>query len=230
MRRRILGIFGALMIGVASLMPTPVMAAGEDNCKGELFGFRTWFYSSDGLICKDGEIQSPPKGDSDALARYVWVIVLNVLFDLMLAVGYVALALVVYGGYLYIMAQGDPGKVARGKKTLTSATIGVVIAMGATVIVNTLMIVLGIDRSAGVEQQFTADDLRAIFSWAYSMAGLVAVVFIVKAGAEYMMSQGDPGKIQKAKRSLTYSIAGLVVVILASLLTSWAIGAIGGAL
>lgn len=223
-----MGILGVLMIGVASLMPAPAMA--KDNCKDTPLGFRPWYYSESGVICQDGEIQSPKKDDPDALSRYIWIIVLNVTFDLMLAIGYIALVMVIYGGYLYIMAQGDPGKAARGKKTLTSAVIGVVIAMGATVIVNTLMIVLGIDQTAGVNQGFTPERLQGIFSWAYAMAGLVAVVFIIKAGVEFMIAQGDPGKLQKAKRSLIYSIAGLVVVILASLLTSWAIGAIGGAI
>lgn len=228
MRRRIMGILGFLVMGVASLMPAPAMAA--DNCKDTLLGFRPWYYSGNGLICQNGEIQSPEKDDPDALSRYIWVIVLNVVFDLMLAVGYIALGMVIYGGYLYIMAQGDPGRAVRGKKTLTTAVIGVVIAMGATVIVNTLMIVLGIDRAAGVKQEFTAERFQGIFSWAYAMAGLVAVAFIVKAGVEFMIAQGDPGKIQKAKRSLTYSIVGLVVVIFASLLTSWVINSVGGAL
>ena len=211
-----MGILGFLVMGAASLMPAPVMAA--DNCKDTLLGFRPWYYSGNGLICQDGEIQSPEKDDPDALSRYIWVIVLNVVFDLMLAVGYIALGMVIYGGYLYMMAQGDPGRAARGKKTLTTAVIGVVIAMGATVIVNTLMIV------------FTAERFQGIFSWAYAMAGLVAVAFIVKAGVEFMIAQGDPGKIQKAKRGLTYSIVGLVVVIFASLLTSWVINSVGGAL
>lgn len=217
-----------LIVGMASLTPAPVMAA--DNCNSTPLGFRPWYYSKAGLICQNGEIQSPAKDDTDALSRYIWVIVLNIVFDLMLAVGYIALVMVIYGGYLYIMAQGDPGKAARGKKTLTSAVIGVVIAMGATVIVNTLMIVLGIDQAAGVEQKFTPERLQDIFSWAYSMAGLVAVVFIIKAGVEFMIAQGDPGKIQKAKRSLTYALAGLVIVIFASLLTGWIINSVGGAL
>ena len=67
--------------------------------------------------------------------------------DLLVAVGYLALGFVVYGGYLYIMSQGDPGKLAKGKKTLTSAIIGTIIAMVASIAVNTLKVVLGINTN-----------------------------------------------------------------------------------
>ena len=50
------------------------------------------------------------------------------------------------------------------------------------------------------------------------MAGLVAVVFIIKGGVEYMISRGDPGRVQKATRSLVYAVVGLVIVILAAVI------------
>ena len=69
------------------------------------------------------------QGDEHELTQYIWVIVLNVLFDLVLAVGYLAIGFIIYGGYLYIMSQGDPARAARGKKTLTSAIVGTIIAL-----------------------------------------------------------------------------------------------------
>ena len=66
-------------------------------------------------------------------------IILNILADLSLAVGYLSLGFIIYGGYLYIMSSGDPGKAAKGKKTLMAAVIGTAIAMLASVIMNLIV-------------------------------------------------------------------------------------------
>lgn len=243
MKQKILGFLGAVLIGVGMLgvvgvigaepvSAVEISAGGEDNCNKTLLGFRPWYYSSEAtlaIICKDGKIE-PPQGDETAMTKYVWTIILNVSFDLTLAIGYIAVAMVIYGGYLYIMSQGDPGKAAKGQHTLTAAVIGVVIAMGASVIVNTAQVILGLNGSTTPNEDAVKNAVANIFPWAYTMAGTVAVVFIIKGGIEYMISRGDPGRVQKATRSLTYAVVGLVIVILAAILTSVVMGAIGGAL
>jgi hypothetical protein len=42
----------------------------------------------------------------------------------------------IYGGFQYLTSFGDKGKVSAGKKAMTTASIGMVIIMGAWVIVN----------------------------------------------------------------------------------------------
>ena len=76
------------------------------------------------------------------MATFVWSIVLNVLIDLFSATGYVAVIFIIYGGFKYIMSQGDPGNVAKAKQILTSAAIGVGIALLASVVVNTIIQVI----------------------------------------------------------------------------------------
>ena len=76
------------------------------------------------------------------MPAFVWTIILNVLASLFGVIGYLSIIFVVYGGFLFIMAHGDPGKVAKGKKTLTAAVIGVGISLLAAVIVNTITGVL----------------------------------------------------------------------------------------
>lgn len=238
MKQKILGFLGAVLVGVSCIWVTgaisePVHAVevttgGQNNCQKNYLGFRPWFYGN--ILCENGNIKMPAQGDESALTAFIWAIVLNISFDLSLAVGYLAVAMVIYGGYMYIMAQGDPSKAAKGQHTLASAVIGVVIAMGASVIVNTLQIVLGLNNANALGAEYTTGQIQSIFSWAYAMAGLVAVVFIIKGGVEYVISRGDPGRVQKATRSLTYAIAGLIIVILASVITSVVMGAIGGAL
>lgn len=238
MKQKILGFLGAVLVGISCMgvmgvasepaYAVEVTAGGKNNCTSTPLGFRPWYYGA--TLCENGNIKMPAKGDESALVNFIWAIVLNISFDLSLAVGYLAVAMVIYGGYMYIMAQGDPNKAAKGQHTLTSAVIGVVIAMGASVIVNTLQIVLGLNNAGALGAEYTTSQIQGIFSWAYAMAGLVAVVFIIKGGVEYVISRGDPGRVQKATRSLTYAIAGLIIVILASVITSVVMGAVGGAL
>lgn len=227
MKRKILVILGALMVGIFSLQAAPTYAAG---CTDTFLGMRPWYYDDGNgvTICAGGVIQAP--ADGDAIPAYVWKIAMNILFDLFLAIGYIAMGFVIYGGYQYIMSQGDPAKAMRGKKTLTNAIIGTIIAMGATVIVNTISVIIGLDKNVGWEQGGNWNRIGNIFAWAYSMAGLIAVIFIIKGGIEFMVSQGDPGKIQKAKKELIYAIIGLVIAILAALITGAVINAVGGAI
>lgn len=238
MRRKILTFLGVVMtvvVGLAWMAPQEVSAAdGEkkkadsENCDAPAFlGFKPWYAG----LCEGNEIKAPDKDDTDAIPVFVWTIVLNVLFDALLAVGYLSLIFVIYGGYLYMASEGNPSKVERGKSTLTAAVLGTVIAMSASVIVNTAKIILGINAADGWAQaDFTKTQMNNIFSWAYTIAGLVAVVFIIKGGFNYLTSQGDPGKTKTAMQTIIYAVVGLVVVILAALITNFIITSTGGAL
>ncbi len=44
-------------------------------------------------------------------------------------------------------------------------------------------------------------------------AGTVAMFFIVFAGIKYLLSGGDPKQVEGAKKTLTYAIIGLIVVL-----------------
>lgn len=57
-----------------------------------------------------------------------------------------------------------------------------------------------------------------VINFAVAFAGVVALFFIVYSGARYITSGGDPKGVESAKNTLTWSIIGLAVVLLA-----WAI-------
>lgn len=148
MRKKIfvfLGVVMSVFIGMSALNPNLAYAEGEggsyfapgDGCTSAFLGFRPWYQGlPKGDKCTIGEVSE------DGLPAFVWTIVLNVLADLFGVIGYLSIIFVIYGGFLFIMAHGDPGKIAKGKKTLTAAIIGVGIALLASVIVNTITTVL----------------------------------------------------------------------------------------
>ena len=55
------------------------------------------------------------------------------------------------------------------------------------------------------------------------ITGIIAVIFIIIGGVQYMTSTGDAGKITKAKNTILYAVIGLVVVILAFAIVNFVI-------
>jgi hypothetical protein len=45
--------------------------------------------------------------------------------------------------------------------------------------------------------------------------GIAAVIVIIIAGIQYMVSTGDPTKVNNAKNAILYAIVGLIVAVLA---------------
>ena len=152
-------LLGVVMCGGVISMAQPVQAAactgssfldcsngdtlaGPDECGNEgVLGFRPWFK---GLVVKSNgkcEVGRPVGGDS-AMTVYIWTIILNVLIDIFSAAGFLAVGFIIYGGFFYIQSGGDPGKVAKGKKIIAAAVIGLIIVILASVISNTVITIL----------------------------------------------------------------------------------------
>lgn len=112
-------------------------AMAVDGCSETFLGLKPWF---DGLLnASDCSVKTPTQ---DELPSFVWTIVLNIIYDVMLVVGTVAMGFIIYGGYLFIVSEGDTSKAGKAKKTLSAAVIGLIIAVLATLIVNMITGVL----------------------------------------------------------------------------------------
>lgn len=62
---------------------------------------------------------------------------------------------------------------------------------------------------------------------AYFVAGLAAVLVIVIAGFTLTAGGGDPATVTKAKNSILFAVIGLVVIIMAAIITQFLIGRAG---
>jgi hypothetical protein len=65
----------------------------------------------------------------------VILIILNVLSIVIRISSYIAVGLVIWGGFQYILAAGDSSKISNAKKTISNALIGLLIALSAIAIV-----------------------------------------------------------------------------------------------
>lgn len=56
-----------------------------------------------------------------------------------------------------------------------------------------------------------------------AVLGLVAVIYIIIGGVNYMTSSGDPNKTQKAKNTILYALIGLIICVLSFAIVNFAI-------
>lgn len=78
------------------------------------------------------------------------------------------------------------------------------------------------------EERAMMDIVGNVLNAIYGVVGILAVVFVVSGGIKYSTSQGDPGKVQSAKNTITYSVCGLAVTLLAFGITALILDAISG--
>ncbi len=91
-----------------------------------------------------------PLGDKKEIKDIVAAI-LNVIMDIVLPV---VIVMVIYSGFLYVMARGKPEAIETAHKTLTWTLIGATILLGAQLI-STILIetVSNVSKDAGINQK-----------------------------------------------------------------------------
>lgn len=73
--------------------------------------------------------------------------------------------------------------------------------------------------------KLSADQILAnVLNTAYFVGGAIAVLVIIVAGYIYVTSANESKNIEQAKNAITYSVIGLVVVLLAFVITNFVIG------
>lgn len=120
-------VFGAVFgFGLLGVVSAPTASAA--TCKNEInfLGINPWYHD---LCDGDGNVAI------NDLNTDIWHIVLNVLSIAILLAGYIAIALVIWGGVKYMTAGGESSKVASAKTTIINAAIGLLIALSANAIV-----------------------------------------------------------------------------------------------
>lgn len=56
--------------------------------------------------------------------------------------------------------------------------------------------------------------IQGIINWVIIIGQSIAVIMIIWSGFLFMTSEGDPEKISKAKKSLTWALVGLLVLLI----------------
>ncbi len=72
------------------------------------------------------------------------------------------------------------------------------------------------------------DVLKTVVNVLSAVAGVIAVIMLVVAGLKYITSEGDSGKVNSAKSTLTYALVGVLVVALSQTLVRFVLNKVAG--
>lgn len=197
----------------------PTYAREMGDCDTSFLGLSNW----------DCGVDKDSWQGNDNLTKNIWLIAANISGDIIIIAAYLVLGYVIYGGYLYLLANGDAGKVTAGKKTLIHAFTGLAIVMLAKIIVGTIHMALLDNAGAFGGEECLSDGSGCVNSatlvsnligWVIGISGLVAAAFVIIGAIGYLTSSGDSAKLQKAKNTILYALIGLAIVGLAQVITA----------
>jgi len=71
------------------------------------------------------------------------------------------------------------------------------------------------------------DIVASLINVAFVTAGIVALIYIIIGGYNYITSSGNPEQATQAKSTITYAIIGLIVVFVSFLIVRYVLDKIG---
>ncbi|HMH70197.1 MAG TPA: hypothetical protein VK502_02265 [Candidatus Saccharimonadales bacterium] len=122
-------LFVTVVGGAAFTIATPQTSFAA--CNDRLLTFPAWF---SGLTDGNCDIKDPAA--VGGLGTFIWTIILNIIETMLQLVGYISVGFVIAGGFKYMTSAGTPDGMARAKKTILNAIIGLAISMFSVAIVN----------------------------------------------------------------------------------------------
>jgi hypothetical protein len=125
---------------LASLSPfvasSPALAqqnpiTGNPGCAKGFLTFPVWYRGLE-------------KSDSDCsldlrdlgIGKVIWTVALNLLDILLQAAGYIATGFIIYGGFAFMLSQGNEQRAASARQTIVDAAIGLIIITASVAIIN----------------------------------------------------------------------------------------------
>lgn len=129
-----------LMFGNLALMQHASAAENHSSCKttSDFLGIPTWYRN---LVDENCEVVWPNGGggDTNGLQKFITIIALNITDMIARVAGVITVGFIIYGGFKYMIAQGESGQIVAAKKTITHAIIGLIIAASSVGIVSLVM-------------------------------------------------------------------------------------------
>lgn len=117
--------------GALLTIATPQMVSAD--CNSNFLGLPAWYNHL--KMDSNCNIKSPT-GDSAGLSDFILTIGFNIIQMGLVVVAYISGFYFLYGGWLFILSQGKPEGIVKGKSTMTMALIGLVVSIAAVALVN----------------------------------------------------------------------------------------------
>ena len=151
-------------------------------------------------------------------------VVSSLLNNLKGLIAWIAVLFIVIGGTMYILSAGNEKMITQAKATITSAVIGLAIALAAPTFLVEIQTILGGSTTANPDELNRALTIKQIvmntLHLLLSVVGIIAIISLVIGGAFYLTAYGDEDRAKKGKTIITNSLIGIVVVMAALVIVS----------
>jgi len=154
-------------------------------------------------------------GAPDTSLMDVIIIIINAVLSFL---GLIFIALIIYGGYMWMFSGGNEQNIDKAKKILTNSSIGVAIVL-ASAAISQLVISTINQGDVDVEDWMSSDRsvgdiIIAIINIALSIFGILFTGMIIYSGYVWMFSGGNEEKVAKARKMLVSSVVGAVIIMM----------------
>lgn len=143
MRRLLISLLVAtsMFTAVSALLPSVANAAPRENCAAEsktFLGLPTWYkYLEPNGSSGDCKLTLPKDSDGNESVILAASRILLAVFEIILRIaGLAAVGFIIFGGFQYLISQGEPDRTKGAKSTILNAVIGLAITLSATAIVS----------------------------------------------------------------------------------------------
>jgi TRAP-type C4-dicarboxylate transport system permease small subunit len=178
-------------------------------------------------------VRDPLKGRFSSLGQ----IASEILPYVLLLGGMIAFLFLLWAGFKYMTAQGDPKAVSEARGTIVSATIGLIILASIFVILQIVEFVFKIEilgrlthsayaQGIDIGEMFKFGDqgvidvfpdlgtlVTNVVNIALTLGGLLFFGMLLWGGMRYMLSRGDDKMISDARQTITNATIGLLIIV-----------------
>ncbi len=152
-------------------------------------------------------------------------LIVGILLAILAFMGLAAVVVIVIAGIMLVVSLGDETAKDKAKKIILYAVVGLIVIALSAAIVAIIANATGMEGIFGPipnlgdgtisisnPRQAVLDILKTILSY----MALIAVVVIVIAGIMLVVSMGEEGPKDRAKKIIFYAIVGLLIILFAS--------------
>ena len=134
-----------------------------------------------------------------------------------------SLIFIVIGGIMYMVSSGNDEKMAKAKKIVIYAIMGLAITVGAAIFLKEIATALGIRNDLftvggdNIEKLEDVEGMQTVMGKVISLLltslGMLGIIGLVIGGIWYLNAGGNEDKMEIGKKTLIYSVLGLVIAI-----------------
>jgi len=135
---------------------------------------------------------------------------------LLLIVGGIAIVMIAVAGIMYIAggAMGNDGLVEMGKKGVIGAIAGLVIILGASMILSEVYFI--VTGSEGSFDNLSASQILVrLINFLLAIIGTLFLISMLIGGIWYFSAGADESRIELGRKTVTYSIIGIGIALAA---------------